>query len=127
MSAPVVRLVDSSGVYSSTKSGTQSTLEFSLRQENGEWRISSAPNGLLITQTEFQTIFLNYSLQFFTSDYSYLVPDSRWFLRSSSTPTALMNELLSGPAPYLSSAVITSIPDRKSTRLNSSHVSTSYA
>ena len=111
MSAPVVGLVDSSGVYSSTKSGTQSTLEFSLRQENGEWRISSAPNGLLITQTEFQTIFLNYSLQFFTSDYSYLVPDSRWFLRSSSTPTALMNELLSGPAPYLSSAVITSIPD----------------
>jgi spore germination protein GerM len=111
MSAPVVGLVDSSGVYNSTKPGTQSTLEFSLRQENGEWRISSAPNGLLISQAEFQTIFLNYSLQFFTSDYSYLVPDSRWFLRSSSTPTALMNELLSGPAPYLSSAVITSIPD----------------
>ncbi|WP_166971022.1 LpqB family beta-propeller domain-containing protein [Brevibacterium atlanticum] len=111
MSAPVVGLVDASGVYSSTKPGTQSTLEFSLRQENGEWRISSAPNGLLISQTDFQTIFLNYSLEFFTSDYSYLVPDSRWFLRSSSTPTALMNELLSGPAPYLSGAVITAAPD----------------
>jgi hypothetical protein len=111
MSAPVVGLVDSSGVYSSTKPGTQSTLEFSLRQENGEWRISSAPNGLLISQTDFQTIFLNYSLEFFTSDYSYLVPDSRWFLRSSSTPTALMNELLSGPSPYLAGAVITAIPD----------------
>jgi hypothetical protein len=111
MSAPVVGLVDSSGVYSSTKPGTQSTLEFSLRQENGEWRISSAPNGLLISETDFQTIFLNYSLEFFTSDYSYLVPDSRWFLRSSSTPTALMNELLSGPAPYLSGAVITAVPD----------------
>ncbi|MGC3021380.1 LpqB family beta-propeller domain-containing protein [Brevibacterium sp. FAM 24630] len=111
MSAPVVGLVDSSGVYNSTKPGTQSTLEFSLRQENGEWRISSAPDGLLISQSDFRTIFLNYSLQFFTSDYSYLVPDSRWFLRSSSTPTALMNELLSGPAPYLSGAVITAVPD----------------
>jgi hypothetical protein len=111
MSAPVVGLVDSSGVYTSTKPGTQSTLEFSLRQENGEWRISSAPDGLLISQSDFRTIFLNYSLEFFTSDYSYLVPDSRWFLRSSSTPTALMNELLSGPAPYLSGAVVTAIPD----------------
>ncbi|WP_025777177.1 LpqB family beta-propeller domain-containing protein [Brevibacterium sp. VCM10] len=111
LSAPVVGLVDSSGVYNSTKPGTQSTLEFSLRQENGEWRISSAPDGLLISQADFRTIFLNYSLQFFTSDYSYLVPDSRWFLRSSSTPTVLINELLSGPAPYLSGAVITAIPD----------------
>ncbi|SMX88894.1 Sporulation and spore germination [Brevibacterium iodinum ATCC 49514] len=111
ISPPVVGLVDSSGVYNSTEPGTRSTMEFSLRQENGEWRISSAPDGLLISQTDFQTIFLNYSLQFFTSDYSYLVPDSRWFLRSSSTPTVLMNELLSGPAPYLSGAVITSIPD----------------
>lgn len=111
MSAPVVGLVDSSGVFNSTKPGTQSNMEFSLRQENGEWRIASAPDGLMISQSEFRTIFLNYSLQFFTSDYNYLVPDSRWFLRSSSTPTAIINELLSGPAPYLSGAVITSIPD----------------
>ena len=111
MSAPVVGLVDSSGVFNSTKPGTQSNMEFSLRQENGEWRIASAPNGLLISQAEFRTIFLNYSLEFFTSDYSYLVPDSRWFLRSSSTPTAIINELLSGPAPYLSGAVVTAIPD----------------
>lgn len=111
MSAPVVGLVNSSGIYNSTKPGTQSNMEFSLRQENGEWRIASAPDGLLISETEFQTIFLNYSLQFFTSDYSYLVPDSRWFLRSSSTPTALINELLSGPASYLSGAVVTAIPD----------------
>lgn len=111
MSAPVVGLVNSSGIFNSTKPGTQSNMEFSLRQENGEWRIASAPDGLLISQSEFQTIFLNYSLQFFTSDYSYLVPDSRWFLRSSSTPTALINELLSGPASYLSGAVVTSIPD----------------
>lgn len=111
MSAPVVGLVNSSGIYNSTKPGTQSNMEFSLRQENGEWRIASAPDGLLISETEFQTIFLNYSLQFFTSDYSYLVPDSRWFLRSSSTPTALIHELLSGPASYLSGAVVTAIPD----------------
>lgn len=111
MSAPVVGIVDSSGIFNSTKPGTQSNMEFSLRQENGEWRIASAPDGLLISQTEFQTIFLNYSLQFFTSDYSYLVPDSRWFLRSSATPTALINELLSGPASYLAGAVVTSIPD----------------
>lgn len=122
ISPPVVGLVDSSGVYNSTKPGTKSTLEFSLRQENGEWRISSAPDGLLISQTDFRTIFLNYSLQFFTSDYSYLVPDSRWFLRSSSTPTVLMNELLSGPAPYLSGAVITAIPD--GAKLNDSNVVT---
>lgn len=111
MSAPVVGLVNSSGIFNSTKPGTQSNMEFSLRQENGEWRIASAPDGLLISQTDFRTIFLNYSLEFFTSDYSYLVPDSRWFLRSSSTPTAIMNELLSGPAPYLAGAVVTALPD----------------
>ncbi len=99
MSAPVVGIVDSSGVFSSATPNTRSNLEFSLRQENGEWRISSAPNGLLVSRTTFRTIFLNYSLEFFTSDFSYLVPDSRWFLRSSSTPTAIINELLAGPAP----------------------------
>lgn len=111
LSAPVTGLVNSSGIYHSTKPGTRSNLEFSLRQENGEWRISSAPDGLLISQAAFRTVFLNYSLKFFTSDFSYLVPDSRWFLRSSSTPTVLVNELLSGPAPYLTGAVVTAIPD----------------
>lgn len=111
ISAPVVGLVDASGIFNSTKPDTSSNLEFELRQQNGEWRISSAPNGLLISQSTFPTMFLNYSLQFYTSDYSYLVPDSRWFLRSSSTPTAVMNELLSGPAPYLSGSVVTAIPD----------------
>ncbi len=111
LSAPVTGLVNSSGIYHSTTPGTRSNLEFSLRQENGEWRISSAPDGLLISQAAFRTIFLSYSLKFFTSDYSYLVPDSRWFLRSSSTPTAIINELLSGPAPYMAGSVVTAIPE----------------
>lgn len=111
LTIPVVGFVDSSGIYNSTKFGTQSNMEFSLRQENGEWRISSAPDGLVISQEVFQTNFLNYSLEFFNSDFSALVPDSRWFLRSSSTPTAIINELLSGPAKYLAGAVVTAIPD----------------
>ncbi|WP_309132481.1 LpqB family beta-propeller domain-containing protein [Brevibacterium sp.] len=111
LSAPVTGLVNSSGIYHSTTPGTRSNLEFSLRQENGEWRISSAPDGLLISQATFRTIFLNYSVKFFTSDFSYLVPDSRWFLRSSSTPTAIVNELLSGPAPYMVGSVVTAIPE----------------
>ncbi|GAA1634183.1 hypothetical protein GCM10009700_21680 [Brevibacterium sanguinis] len=122
MSAPVVGIVDSSGIFSSATPDTRSNLEFSLRQENGEWRISSAPDGLLVTPTTFRTIFLSYSLEFFTSDFSYLVPDSRWFLRSSSTPTAIINELLTGPAPYLAGAVITAAPD--GAKLNDSNVVT---
>ncbi|GAA3825843.1 LpqB family beta-propeller domain-containing protein [Brevibacterium ammoniilyticum] len=122
MSVPVVGIVDSSGIFSSATPSTRSNLEFSLRQENGEWRISSAPNGLVISPTTFRTIFLNYSLEFFTSDFSYLVPDSRWFLRSSSTPTAIINELLAGPAPYLAGAVVTAAPD--GAKLNDSNVVT---
>lgn len=111
MSLPVDATLDSQRVYREERDDTEVDRDFTLRQVNGEWRISSAPQGLVLTASSFATVFDSYPLYFFTPGYEHLVPDTRWFIRSSTTATQVMSELLAGPADRLSGAVITAMPD----------------
>lgn len=91
-------------------SPTTSTLRFRLTQENGEWRISSAPNLTVVTIPVFEVVFSQYPIYFLDSTASQLVPDVRWFPNRASTPTQLVAALLSGPAGWLSESVLSAIP-----------------
>lgn len=107
---PVSANIDGRGIFHQKRSDTSVTMEFSLRQVNGEWRISQAPDGLLVSRTNFDNMFNAYPLYFYTPDFSNLVPDVRWLLRTSTTATEIVSQLLDGPAPYLSGAVLSPIP-----------------
>lgn len=111
LAMPVGGSLDSRKIYREVQSGTINPMRFSLRQVNGQWRISDAPNGLVVSATNFATLFQSYPLYFFTPDYRHLVPDVRWFVRSPSTPTEVTNELLRGPADYLTGAVASALPE----------------
>ena len=101
--------VNEDGSYENI-SPTATNLRFRLAQEQGEWRISSAPNLTIVTVPVFEVVFSQFPIYFLDSSGSQLVPDVRWFPKRSSTPTQLVNALLNGPASWLSESVLSAIP-----------------
>lgn len=101
--------VNQDGSYENIAPAT-TDLRFRLAQENGEWRISSAPNLTVVTVPVFEVVFSQFPIYFLDSTASQLVPDVRWFPKRASTATQLVNALLNGPAAWLSESVLSAIP-----------------
>ncbi|WP_200839026.1 MULTISPECIES: LpqB family beta-propeller domain-containing protein [Microbacterium] len=106
----LVASVDESGAYSGAPG--DSSVPFSLaRGDDGEWRITQAPDGVVIDEARFPNVFEGYSLQWFDARWSRLVPDMRWFPRRQSPATTVTQALVSGtPAEWLDPAVQTAFP-----------------
>jgi len=87
-------------------------VNFGLRQENGEWRISQPPPGLLVAKYPFSRFYTGYST-YFVGNGTSLVPE-RIYLPALRNPpniaSALMTALLDGPSKWLDPAVDTSFP-----------------
>ena len=98
------------GVLEQQPEGTTRVLDFTLTSVDGQWRISEAPDGVIVPYNDFPEIFSAYTLYFFDGDYERLVPDPRWFAERSTVPTAMVRELLAGPAPHLDGAVSSALP-----------------
>ncbi|SMY12379.1 LpqB family beta-propeller domain-containing protein [Brevibacterium jeotgali] len=111
MTVPVDASLDGQRVYREERGGSEADRDFSLRQVNGEWRISSAPQGLVLTSSSFTTVYDSYPLYFYTPGFDHLVADPRWFVRSPAAATEVMTELLAGPADHLGGSVISALPD----------------
>ncbi|MGR0220235.1 GerMN domain-containing protein [Agromyces sp. ZXT2-6] len=86
-------------------------LEYGFEQVDGEWRISRAPEGLLIDETTFQLVYREYTLAFFDPQFRFVVPDVRWFAGRESAQTSIVRALLAGPAEWLAPGVVSAIPD----------------
>src|SRR5690606_31618329 len=56
--------LDEYGSYSANPPETQ-TLSYSFEREDGEWRISEAPPGIVLAESTFRTIFSQHSLYFY--------------------------------------------------------------
>ena len=105
-----VSQIDSVGLRTSYATGQTRTLNFSLVQENNQWRISSAPNVTVLVKPVFDVLFKSYALYFYDGQNKYLVPDLRWFSSRVSTGTRLVNALLKGPNQWIADAVNNSFP-----------------
>lgn len=106
---PVATVADD-GVYSQASSTAAETRNYGFEQVNGQWRISSAPQGIVIDQPTFGIVFGAYSLEFFSQDGQFLVPDVRWFARRETTQTAIVRALVAGPVDWLSTGVVSAVP-----------------
>ena len=103
--------VDSVGSYHPVASTAPVGLNYQLVREDGEWRISVAPNGVVIDDPTFRAVYAQQNLYFYSPGYAYLVPDARWFpARVASAATRVASSVLAGPAPWLNGAVLTSFP-----------------
>ncbi|WP_285113853.1 LpqB family beta-propeller domain-containing protein [Leifsonia sp. fls2-241-R2A-40a] len=116
--------VDAVGTYHPVGSTAPVGLNYQLVRENGEWRISVAPDGVVIDDPTFRAVFAQQTLYFYSPGYAYLVPDARWFpARVASAATRVASSVLAGPAPWLTGAVTSSFP--KGTQLAVPSVTTS--
>ncbi|WGD38038.1 LpqB family beta-propeller domain-containing protein [Lysinibacter sp. HNR] len=90
-------------------SPSEQTVEqvFTLLREAGEWRVSSAPEGIVLDERTFSEVFNEHSLYFIDPLTEVLVPDQRWFLRGATIATRIVTELLSGPSDLLANNVTT--------------------
>jgi hypothetical protein len=101
--------VDDQGRYENLDA-QQTSLRFQLVEEDGEWRIASAPNLTVVTMPVFSVVFNPLPIYFLNGSSTQLVPDVRWFPTRTSTPTRLVNALLAGPAPWMDQIVSSAIP-----------------
>ncbi|MEV4687671.1 LpqB family beta-propeller domain-containing protein [Microbacterium sp. LWH3-1.2] len=81
------------------------------QQEDGEWRISEAPDGVWLDEAQFPQVFHRYPLMYFDPSWQFLVPDVRWFpvtKAAGSIANALVNKPMS---EWLAESVQTAFPD----------------
>ena len=103
--------IDEQGRYEDSVELTTTNLRFRVSLQDGQWRISSAPNLTVVTPPVFSVVFNAFPVYFLDSSTDSLVPDLRWFPTKTSTPTRLVNALLAGPSAWLSSGVRSAIPE----------------
>lgn len=111
--------VDADGHYKVLDAGSRRVLKFQMTRENGQWRISSAPDLTMLIRPVFDVIFRSYSIYFFDVPKQHLVPDLRWFPSRASTATRMVNAILKGPSEWLGDAVTSAIPAGTALSLNS--------
>jgi hypothetical protein len=102
--------VDAQGRYTETPPSEQ-RLAYSFQQVNGQWRISAAPPGIVLTVNSFDAVFRAVPLYFFDPAYNYLVPDVRWVPVRSTANERAVRLLLDGPAEWLSQSVVSEFPE----------------
>ncbi|WP_353988382.1 GerMN domain-containing protein [Ruicaihuangia caeni] len=105
--------VDAWGRYTESESTGPQLMQFTFERVRGEWRISDAPDGTVLTASAFPLIFKPYTLQFFDPTFRFLVPDERWFPSTalSSLSRRIAEALLEGPSEWLAAAVVTEFPN----------------
>ncbi|PFG20333.1 GerMN domain-containing protein [Serinibacter salmoneus] len=109
LSATAVADVDEWGAYTGT-AGVVSEIAYDLVRLDGEWRLATLPDGLVLSEVTFASAFRPVSLAFLSADLDTVVPDLRYVPIRNSTQYAV-ELLLAGPVAWLAPAVATRVPD----------------
>ncbi|SFB75256.1 Sporulation and spore germination [Nocardioides terrae] len=102
--------LDARGAWQGAVPAAGRHLSFGLRQEDGEWRIASAPNALIVPISWFEARFTQLSLYFFDPTGRVLVPEPVFVPRGNQLATTLVRDLVAGPSPELAGIVRSFLP-----------------
>lgn len=112
MTATRVGDIDREGHFDVGTPGDLVDVTFRMEFIEGNWRIASPPQGLLLSRSDVDRAFRVYDVYFLDPSFTTLVPDARYFPTDGPTPaTAVTRALLSGPTEWLAPAVRTGFPD----------------
>lgn len=119
-----VARVDESGAYNELP-GDASVAAFEVqRNDEGEWRITTADDGIFLDAESFTQVYRHYSLQYFDHSWTHLVPDLRWYPRRANIATTLTQALLNGdPSEWLEPGVRSAFPGDVSLALDAVPIS----
>ncbi|MGQ0718802.1 MAG: LpqB family beta-propeller domain-containing protein [Pseudonocardiales bacterium] len=91
-----------------------------VRSEQGEWRITNPPAGVVVEATAFQRNYRQVRVYFVDPNRGILVPDLRWVPAqpASTLPGRVLDLLLAGPSQRLAGAVRSALPEGTRPRSN---------
>ena len=116
----VVRRIDADGLRTDLSPASTVRITFTVKRVDGEWRISRAPDGIIVDASRFELLFTPVTLYYYADEtFSTLVPDLRWFARRKGRVTTVVSSLLAGPAPYLQGVVTSAFPEEAKLRRSS--------
>ncbi|WP_328529052.1 LpqB family beta-propeller domain-containing protein [Nocardioides sp. NBC_00368] len=102
--------IDERGVWRGALGASQAILDFELTRTRGEWRISSAPNTLVVDEDWFLSHFARSSLYYVEPTGRTLVPEPIFAPRGASYATTLVSSLLSGPGEEEQGVIRSALP-----------------
>lgn len=86
--------------------------DFGLVRVDGEWRIDSLPDGLLLSRSDVDRSFRAFDLYFLSPEGDRLVPDPVFIpIDRPGAATSLVRALIDGPTPWLAPAVRSAFPE----------------
>lgn len=101
--------VDGQGTLLPAEPGPATDMRFEFEREGEEWRISSAPSGIILDRSDFLAIWSSHELNFIGPG-GLLVPETRWYLSRTALVTEVVGGLLEGPGQRLQGSVRTGFP-----------------
>jgi len=109
LSVSAIAAVDGRGALQPLGPGEATELRFEFAEVDGEWRISSAPSGIVLDKSTFTAVWAPMPLYFLNAS-NRLVPDTRWFLNRPTITTQIVGELLAGPTEGMSEVLYSAFP-----------------
>ncbi|WP_035765503.1 LpqB family beta-propeller domain-containing protein [Arthrobacter sp. H20] len=104
--------INAEGIRTGAVATTTESLTAELAQDaDGQWRITSIPDGIMISSNEADLLLETYSLYFYSSSFEHWVPDVRWFVNRAAIAANIVEAMLEGPAPYLQGSVTSAFPE----------------
>lgn len=101
--------VDGTGKLLPVEPGPATDLRFEFERVNGQWRISSAPSGIILNKSMFLEIWADHQL-YFVGPGSVLVPQTRWFIARTALPTEIVSALVEGPQERMRESLFSGFP-----------------
>ncbi|MFI5625421.1 LpqB family beta-propeller domain-containing protein [Nocardioides sp. NPDC051685] len=102
--------LDERGVWRGALASSQAILDFELTRTEGEWRISSAPNALVVEEDWFLTHFARSNLYYVEPTGHTLVPEPIFAPKGTSYAATLVSSLLSGPGEEAQGVIRSALP-----------------
>ncbi|MBC7277033.1 LpqB family beta-propeller domain-containing protein [Nocardioides sp.] len=102
--------LDERGVWRGALAASQAILDFELTRTEGEWRISSAPDALVVEEDWFLTHFARSNLYYVEPTGRTLVPEPIFAPKGTSYATTLVSSLLSGPGEEAEGVIRSALP-----------------
>ncbi|MHA3682910.1 LpqB family beta-propeller domain-containing protein [Leucobacter sp. HY1908] len=88
--------IDAAGQMLPVEPGPATGMRFEFERVGGQWRISSAPSGIILDKSTFLSIWTEQQL-YFVGASRVLVPQTRWFIARAALPTEVVTALVAGP------------------------------
>ena len=109
LSLSAIASVDERGSLQPVAPGAATEVRFEFAQVDGEWRIASAPAGIILDKSTFAAVWTPLQLYFLSAD-NRLVSDTRWFLNRATISTQVVGELLAGPTEQMIEVLHSAVP-----------------